>query len=84
MQKPVKIFTLSTCSHCRATKELLNEYNVAYDYVDVDLLDIPEKRRVLEEVAQFNPRRTFPTIIIDGAIIIVGYREDEIKEALGL
>ncbi|HDP23898.1 MAG TPA: glutaredoxin family protein [Deltaproteobacteria bacterium] len=84
MHKPVKIYTLSTCSHCKATKELLNDYNVAYDYVDVDLLDTPEKSRVLEEVAQFNPRRTFPTTIINGAIIIVGYREDEIKEALDL
>ena len=25
MDKPVKIYTLSTCSHCKATKKLLDE-----------------------------------------------------------
>ncbi|MGC9325186.1 MAG: glutaredoxin family protein [Desulfomonilia bacterium] len=84
MQKPVKLYTLSTCSHCKATKKLLNDNNVQYEYVDVDLLDMLERARILEEVKQFNPRCTFPTIIIDGSTIIVGYREDDIREALDL
>ena len=83
MQKPVKIYTLSTCSHCKATKKLLNDCQVKYEFTDVDLLEEAERQAILEEVKKLNPRCSFPTIII-GDRVIVGYKEDEIKEALGL
>ena len=83
MQGKVKMYTLSTCGHCRNAKRLLDENGVEYDFVDVDLLDKDELKKVLEEVAQYNPQRSFPTILI-GDKVIVGYRELEILEALGL
>jgi glutaredoxin len=83
MARPIKIYTLSTCSHCKATKRLLNELNVDYDFTDVDLLTGEERRAVIEEVRQYNPQVSFPTLVI-GEKIIVGNKEDEIKEALGL
>jgi len=82
MKKSVKIYTLSTCSHCKATKKLLNDLKVSYDCTDVDLLDTVERATTLEEVKKYNPNCTFPTIIINGDTIIIGYREKEIKEAL--
>jgi glutaredoxin-like protein NrdH len=81
--KPVKLYSLSTCSHCKSTKKLLSECTVQYDFVDVDLLEGDERRVILEDVKKFNPKCSFPTIII-GDKVIVGYKEDEIKEALGL
>ena len=83
MEKPVKIFTLSTCSHCKATKKLLDDCRVKYEFTDVDLLEGEERTAILEDVRKLNPRCSFPTIII-GDKVIVGYKEDEIKEALGL
>jgi glutaredoxin-like protein NrdH len=83
MKKPVKIYTLSTCSHCKATKKLLNACAVKYEFTDVDLLQEEERTAILEDLKKWNPRCSFPTIII-GDKVIVGYREDEIKEALGL
>jgi glutaredoxin-like protein NrdH len=83
MENPVKIYTLSTCSHCKATKRFLDECRVKYEFTDVDLLDGEERVAILEDVKKLNPRCSFPTIII-GDKIVVGYREDEIKEALGL
>ncbi len=80
---PVKLYSLSTCSHCKSTKKLLAECVVKYDFVDVDLLDFEERKAILEDVKRLNPRCSFPTIII-GEKVIVGYKEDEIKEALGL
>ncbi|MFO7666697.1 MAG: glutaredoxin family protein [Desulfobacterales bacterium] len=80
---PVKIFSLSTCSHCKSTKKLLNECTVKYDFVDVDLLQGEERAAILEEVKKFNPNCSFPTVII-GDKVIVGYKEKEIKEALGI
>jgi len=81
--QPVKIFSLSSCSHCRATKKFLGECTIKYDFVDVDLLQGEERAAVLEDVKKFNPKCSFPTIII-GDKVIVGYKENEIKEALGL
>ena len=82
-QPDIKMYALSTCSHCKATKKFLNECDVQYDFTDVDLLEGEERQAILEDVRQINPRCSFPTIII-GDRVIVGYKEDEIKEALGL
>ena len=82
-EKPVKVYTLSTCSHCKSTKKYLTECAVEYDFVDVDLLEGEERKAILEDVKRFNPKCSFPTIII-GEKVIVGYKEEEIKEALGL
>ena len=83
MGKPVKMFTLSTCSHCKATKKFFDDCAVKYEFTDVDLLDGEERAAILEDVRKWNQRCSFPTIII-GDKVIVGFREDEIKEALGL
>ncbi len=83
MSDPVKIYTLSTCSHCKATKKLLNDCSVQFEFEDIDLLEGEERKAILEEVKKLNPKCSFPTIVI-GEKVIVGYKEDEIKEAIGL
>lgn len=82
-QPNVKMFSLSTCSHCKATKKFLNDCTIKYEFVDVDLLDGDERKDIIEDIKQFNPRCSFPTIIV-GEKVIVGYKENEIKEALGI
>jgi glutaredoxin-like protein NrdH len=77
------LYTLSTCIWCKKTKELLQELNVGYDHVEVDLLDQAEKDRVMEEIKKFNPRCSFPSLVIDGSECIVGFDEQKIKEAVG-
>ncbi len=83
LPRKVKIYTLSTCSHCKATKRFLDECQVEYEFTDVDLLEGEERMAILEDVRKWNPRCSFPTIII-GDKVIVGFKEDEIKEALGV
>jgi len=83
MSVSVQVYSLSTCSHCKATKKFLSDCTVKYDFVDVDLLKGEERKAILEDVKKFNSRCSFPTVII-GEKVIVGYKEDEIKEALGL
>jgi glutaredoxin-like protein NrdH len=83
MAKPVKMYTISTCSHCKATKRFLDNCKVEYEFTDVDLLEGDERKAILEDVRRLNPRCSFPTIII-GDKVIVGYQEDQIREALGL
>lgn len=79
----VQVYSLSTCSHCKSVKKLLSDCTVHYDFVDVDLLEGEERKAILADVKKFNPRCSFPTIII-GKTVVVGYKEKEIKNALGL
>ncbi|NJL59103.1 MAG: glutaredoxin family protein [Desulfobacteraceae bacterium] len=79
----VQVYSLSTCSHCKAAKKLLSDCTIKYEFVDVDLLTGDERKAILEDVKKFNPKCSFPTIII-GETVIVGYKEKEIREALGL
>ena len=83
MQPKVKIYTLSTCNHCKDVKRFLDECKVTYEYKDVDLLTGKEREEVLEEIRKINAECSFPTIII-GDRVIVGFRENEIREVLGL
>jgi hypothetical protein len=47
----------------------------------VDLAEGAEQDRLLEQLERFNPRGSFPTLVIDDRKCIVGFREEEIREA---
>jgi glutaredoxin-like protein NrdH len=79
----VKMYTLSTCSHCKHTKSFLNDCGVPYNFIDVDQLQGQERTDMIEEVKKYNPNCSFPTILI-GDRVIIGFKEKDIKEALGL
>ncbi len=77
------LYALSTCSHCKSTKKLLSECDVEYNYIEVDDLEGEERKAVLADIKELNPRCSFPTIRINDTVII-GYKEKQIKEALGI
>lgn len=79
----VKMFTLSTCGHCKAAKRFMGDNAVTYQSTDVDLLSGDERKSVLDEVRKYNPGCSFPTIIVGDAVII-GFNERSLREALGL
>ena len=78
----VVLFALSTCGWCAKTKELLAELGVRHSYVYVDLLGPDEIEEALTEVESYNPSGSFPTLVINDSRVIVGFREQEIREAL--
>lgn len=78
----IMLYALSTCGHCRRTRELLDELGVAYDYLYVDQLSRAEMDETLKEIEKYNPRGSFPTLVINRSKAIIGSREDEIREAL--
>jgi glutaredoxin len=79
----IKLYSLSTCGHCKSTKKLLSECVVTYEAIDVDLLQGDERKAVLEELKRLNPRCSFPTILINDEVI-VGFKEQKIKKVLAL
>ncbi|HOJ95420.1 MAG TPA: glutaredoxin family protein [Methanospirillum sp.] len=78
----IMLYALSTCIHCKQTKKLLDELQVAYDYLYVDQLSRAEMDEILKEIEKYNPRGSFPTLVINNSKVIVGSRLDEIREAL--
>ncbi|MBN2733462.1 MAG: glutaredoxin family protein [Methanomicrobiaceae archaeon] len=80
----LKLYALSTCGHCKKTKEFLDESKVSYDYIYVDLLSQDELEKVYSEMKKYNPRGSFPTILIEEIDVIVGARIDEIKRLIDL
>jgi glutaredoxin len=79
----IKLYTLSTCSHCTRTKAYFRENGIDMEFVDVDLLTGAEREQIMDEVRKYNPDCSFPTICI-GEVVIVGYSEEKIKKALDL
>ncbi len=80
----IMLFALSTCVWCKRTKQFLNNLGVEYDYIFVDMLVGAEKEGTMKEMEKWNPRCSFPTLVINDEKCIVGFKEDEIREALGL
>ncbi|BFR49228.1 glutaredoxin family protein [Nitratidesulfovibrio sp. HK-II] len=80
----VKLFALSTCVHCKNTKQYLEEHGVDYKCVFVDQLEGDERKAVLEEIRAHNPKLSFPTLVCGNGRVIVGFHKEDIKEALDL
>ncbi len=79
----VKFYGLSTCIWCRKTRQFLEDEGIAFDFVYVDLLQGDERDTVKDEIRPWNPRVSFPTIVIDGAQCVIGFKTDELKQVLG-
>jgi glutaredoxin-like protein NrdH len=77
-----KFYGLSTCIWCRKTRQLLDEMGVPFEFAYVDLLEGEERESTLAELVSFGRGETFPTIVIDGSSCVIGFRPDEIRQAL--
>lgn len=76
------LFALSTCQWCKKTRMLIEELGTQYDYIYVDLLKGDERTEIVEKIKKWNPQLSFPTLVINDEKVIVGFKEDEIKENL--
>ncbi|MFO7991948.1 MAG: glutaredoxin family protein [Thermoplasmata archaeon] len=79
----VVAYTLSTCGWCKKTKKLLKELGVKHKCIDIDLLWGNEGKKIREELAEYNPKMSAPTVVIDeGEEVIIGFDEEKIREVL--
>jgi glutaredoxin-like protein NrdH len=80
----VLMYAISTCGWCKRAKRMLNDMNVEYEYIDIDLCSIEDKERIREEITRRGGRLLYPTIIINDEILLTNPTEKEVIEALGL
>jgi glutaredoxin-like protein NrdH len=81
MAKKVKIYALSTCIWCKKTIDYFTKKGTKFDHVYVDLLEGKELEKVEKELGKLNPDGNFPTVVIEGRVI-VGYQVREFGEEL--
>ena len=77
----IRLFTLSTCGHCKNVKKLMKELGMTYGFIDVDLSSRQVKREITQFLRENNLPISFPVIMIDDEIII-GYHEKKIIKLL--
>lgn len=82
-KQKIKLYTLSTCSHCNRTKRFFKDNGFDVEFTDVDLLTGAEREQIMDEVRKLNPDCSFPTICV-GETIIIGFHEEKLKKALNL
>jgi glutaredoxin-like protein NrdH len=80
----VLLYTLTTCSWCKLTKEFLKENNVSYEYIDLDASSKEDQITAVIDLKRRNAPVAFPTIIIDNTKLITGFNEEELSEVLDL
>lgn len=76
--KNVKIYSTSTCPHCKNLKSFLDESGIEYKNIDVGS-DASGREEMLQKSGQMG----VPVLDIDGDII-VGFDRDAIKKALDI
>ena len=80
----VVVYALSTCVWCKMTKQFLQDNEIEYEYVDVDLCEEKEKEQVRKHIVDKGGSLSYPTIIVDDNTLITGFRKDRLKESLKL
>lgn len=81
----LQFFGLSTCVHCKHTREFLEKHHQKFEPVYVDKLEGEERAEALKTVREYNPQISFPTLVVDdGREVIVGFQPEAITKALEL
>lgn len=78
--KKVTLYSLSTCPVCKKVRKFLDDSGIAYALVEVDSLVGSEQWAATRELARHNPQASYPTVVIEDAV--VGYAIDELKAKL--
>ena len=80
----ILLYALSTCAWCKRVKDFLKDGDVEFEYVDVDHCSSEEREEIRKDILSRGGRISYPTIIIDDEILIMGFHADELREALGI
>ena len=78
----VLLYAISTCGWCKRAKRLLRDNNIEYEYVDIDLCNREDREKIRSDILGRGGRLSYPTIIVDDRILITGFQEEKIREAL--
>ena len=79
--RPIILYGLQTCGHCKSVRKMLQDRGVNFKTVYVDMLVGDERNTTMRQLKRLNPAVSFPTLCV-GEEIIVGFKKDAIEAAL--
>ncbi len=80
----VLLYAISTCGWCRRTKRFLKGNDIEFEYVDVDLCSREDREEIRRDILSRGGELSYPATIINDKILINGFKEGELREALGI
>lgn len=80
MLRRVRLYSLSTCPVCKKVKDFLASNLIEHELIEVDTLESGEQWLAMKELRKINPKESFPTLVVEKAI--VGYDEEGLKQIL--
>ncbi|MGW8288800.1 MAG: glutaredoxin family protein [Candidatus Bathyarchaeia archaeon] len=80
----VLLYAISTCGWCRRAKQNLKDLDVEYEYIDVDLCSGEDRQEITKDILSRKGQLAYPTVIVDGKILLTGPSKEELQEVLEL
>lgn len=78
MKNKIRVFGIEGCSYCEEIKTKLNEGNIEYRYIDIDL---PENSQEVSEIFNIAQTDRVPVIVVNKTILAPEKSFDTIDEA---
>lgn len=78
----VRMYALSTCPWCMATKQFLKDNNIEFEYVDADKSDENDKEEIRKDILNRGGSLAYPRIIVDDKVLISGFDKERIKKEI--
>jgi glutaredoxin len=78
---PITVFSLQTCTHCKAVKKILQQQQLPFRIIYVDMLIGEERNKVMRQLKSLNPACSFPTLVIGGKTL-VGFKKEKFLQML--
>lgn len=77
MNEKITIYGTDWCSDCRRAKQLMDAYDIEYDWTNID--EEPEFQKIVKDIN--NGRSIVPTIIFpDGSVLVEPSNSELIKK----
>ncbi|MDO5044395.1 MAG: glutaredoxin family protein [Coriobacteriia bacterium] len=77
-----KVFGLSTCSYCKATKRYLDKNNIEYESVFVNKLEGEEREQVVDYIKKLTGGTMFPVTVSKDEEYVVGFDKKGLQDIL--
>ncbi len=81
MKGDIKLYGLSSCTHCKSLRNFLIDNEVDFDWTYVDMLVGEERSRTMKELKAVNPDCSFPTLVVADEVV-VGFKKDKVRELI--
>ncbi len=83
MECKVTVFALSTCSWCKKMLTWLEDKNIVCETHYMDTIKGEKREKLMAQLKEHNPRRSFPTAVFDGGrVVVIGFKPGDLEKAV--